>query len=100
MVKLSGLTLGKDIQIIYTGLRPGEKIYEELLNDGENALPTHHHKIMIGKVRQYHFESVSTQINELIDLYKNQNMMEIVSKMKQIVPEFKSKNSIYEQLDQ
>jgi hypothetical protein len=55
---------------------------------------------MIGKVRQYHFESISTQINELIDLYKNQNMMEIVSKMKQIVPEFKSKNSIYEQLDQ
>ncbi len=100
MVKLSGLTLGKDIQIVYTGLRPGEKIYEELLNDGENTLPTHHHKIMIGKVRQYHFETVSEHVNELIALYENQNMMEIVSKMKTIVPEFKSKNSIYEQLDQ
>lgn len=100
MVKLSGLTLGKDIQIIYTGLRPGEKINEELLNDGENTLPTHHHKIMIGKVRQYNFETVSKEINELIALYENQNMMSIVAKMKLIVPEFKSKNSIYEQLDQ
>lgn len=99
MVKLSGLTLGKDIQIVYTGLRPGEKIYEELLNDGENTIPTHHHKIMIANVKENNFETVSNQINELIALYETQNMMSIVAKMKSIVPEFKSKNSVYEQLD-
>lgn len=99
MIKLSGLTLGKDIQIVFTGLRPGEKIYEELLNDEENTLPTHHAKIMIGKVRTYDFKEVETNINELIGLYQSQDMMKIVSKMKNIVPEFKSKNSIYESLD-
>ncbi|MFY8022335.1 MAG: polysaccharide biosynthesis protein, partial [Bacteroidia bacterium] len=99
MIKLSGLTLGKDIQIVFTGLRPGEKIYEELLNDEENTLPTHHSKIMIGKVRTYDFKEVESNINELIGLYQSQDMMKIVSKMKGIVPEFKSKNSIYESLD-
>jgi FlaA1/EpsC-like NDP-sugar epimerase len=69
MVKLSGLTLGKDIQIVYSGLRPGEKIFEELLNDQENSLPTHHEKIMIGKVRTYNFNDVSRNISELIELY-------------------------------
>lgn len=99
MVKLSGLTLGKDIQIIYSGLRPGEKIYEELLNDQENTLPTHHSKIMIGKVRHYNFEQVKTDVTALLDLYKKQNQMAIVSKMKEIVPEFISKNSPFENLD-
>ncbi|MCX6185617.1 MAG: nucleoside-diphosphate sugar epimerase/dehydratase [Bacteroidetes bacterium] len=99
MVKLSGLTLGKDINIAYTGLRPGEKIYEELLNDQENTMPTHHPKIMIGKVRLYNFEEVTSKTNLLLDLYNNQNQMAIVAKMKEIVPEFLSKNSIYESLD-
>jgi FlaA1/EpsC-like NDP-sugar epimerase len=99
MVKLSGLTLGKDIQIVYTGLRPGEKIFEELLNDQENALPTHHQKIMIGKVRSYIFEEVNQNVNELISLYDTQDNMQIVGKMKEIVPEFLSKNSIFESLD-
>jgi FlaA1/EpsC-like NDP-sugar epimerase len=99
MIKLSGLTLGKDIQIVFTGLRPGEKIYEELLNDEENTLPTHHSKIMIGKVRTYDFAEVESNTKELINLYQSQDMMKIVTKMKSIVPEFKSKNSIYESLD-
>jgi FlaA1/EpsC-like NDP-sugar epimerase len=99
MVKLSGLTLGKDIQIVYTGLRPGEKIFEELLNDQENSMPTHHEKIMIGKVREYHFESIKTEIQDLINSYSSQDNMLIVGKMKKIVPEFKSKNSIFESLD-
>jgi FlaA1/EpsC-like NDP-sugar epimerase len=99
MVKLSGLTLGKDIQIVYTGLRPGEKIFEELLNDNENTLPTHHDKIMIGKVRQYHFEEVNESLSALIDSYNTQDNLLIVAKMKAIVPEFLSKNSIFESLD-
>ncbi|MDP1725506.1 MAG: nucleoside-diphosphate sugar epimerase/dehydratase [Bacteroidota bacterium] len=99
MVKLSGLTLGKDIQIVYTGLRPGEKIYEELLNDEENSLPTHHDKIMIGKVRSYDFEDIKKCIGELIEAYSTQDGMLMVAKMKKIVPEFKSKNSIFESLD-
>lgn len=99
MVKLSGLTLGKDIQLIFTGLRPGEKIYEELLNDKENTLPTHHQKIMIGKVIPNKYNEVNQKISELINLYKQQDDLKIVAKMKEIVPEFKSKNSIYESLD-
>ncbi len=99
MIRLSGLSLGKDIQIIYTGLRPGEKIYEELLNDQENAIPTHHSKIMIGKVRHYNFENVKNDIQNLLDLYNSQNQTAIVAKMKEIVPEFISQNSPYEHLD-
>ena len=99
MVKLSGLTLGKDIQIVYTGLRPGEKIYEELLNDQENTIPTHHEKIMIGKVRTYNIDEVKKGISELIESYASQDIMLMVSKMKNLVPEFKSKNSIFESLD-
>jgi len=99
MVKLSGLQLGKDIQIVYTGLRPGEKIFEELLNDNENTLATHHEKIMIGKVRTYNFIEVCEKLNSLIDSYNTQDNMRIVGLMKEMVPEFKSKNSIFESLD-
>src|SRR5690606_18739185 len=99
MIKLAGLVPNKDINIEYTGLRPGEKLYEELLNDLENTLPTHHHKIMIAKVREYDFDIVEEQINGLIELTQNQNEREIVLKMKELVPEFKSNNSIYEELD-
>lgn len=99
MIKLSGLNIGKDIQIKYTGLRPGEKLYEELLNDLENTLPTHHSKIMIAKVRNYDFEQVQKKFGELIKLQKDHDNFEIVRKMKEIVPEFKSQNSVYEELD-
>ncbi len=99
MIKLSGLTLGKDIQIIYTGLRPGEKLYEELLNNQENTLPTHHPLIMIAKVKEYGLEIITKEINDLISMLGGSSNFDLVSKMKQIVPEFKSQNSIYEQLD-
>ena len=99
MIKLSGLQLGKDIQISFTGLRPGEKLYEELLADKENTIPTHHSQIMIGKVRNYAFDEIKPQIESLIETIKTRDNMKIVNKMKMIVPEFISQNSIYEQLD-
>lgn len=99
MIQLSGLTLGKDIQIVYTGLRPGEKLYEELLNNSENTVATHHSQIMIAKVHEYKFIEISNQINDLVNLFNNQDNFKIVKQMKLIVPEFKSNNSIYEKLD-
>lgn len=99
MIKLSGLNIGKDIQIKFTGLRPGEKLYEELLNDLENTIPTHHSKIMIAQVRYYNFDQVQLKFKELIKLQKDHNNFDIVRKMKEIVPEFKSQNSVYEELD-
>ncbi|HET6244580.1 MAG: polysaccharide biosynthesis protein [Bacteroidetes bacterium] len=99
MIKLSGLELGKDIQITYTGLRPGEKLYEELLNNKENTIATHHPQIMKAHVAEYDFETISIRINELIGLFENQNNVAIVSKMKEIVPEFISNNSVFSELD-
>ncbi len=99
MIKLSGLTLDKDISIVYTGLRPGEKLYEELLADHENTIPTHHKQIMIAKVKEYDFANVSSSVNELINLFSKQNNQSIVKKMKEMVPEYKSNNSVYEKLD-
>ncbi len=99
MVQLSGLEVGKDIQIIYTGLRPGEKLYEELLANDENTLPTEHKKIMIAKVREYEFNNINSEIEIVLNLIDHQDNMKIVKKIKEIIPEFKSKNSIYEQLD-
>jgi FlaA1/EpsC-like NDP-sugar epimerase len=99
MIKLSGLTLGKDIQIKFTGLRPGEKLYEELLNKEENTLPTHHPMIMIATVREYSLEEVTKEITELAGIVKTQSNFDIVKKMKEIIPEYKSQNSVYEQLD-
>jgi FlaA1/EpsC-like NDP-sugar epimerase len=99
MVRLSGLEIGKDIEIKFTGLRPGEKLYEELLNDGENSIPTHHPQIMIGKVRSQEYGNINTQINELTSLADQQDQYAIVGKMKEMVPEFKSKNSAFEILD-
>ena len=99
MIKLAGLELGKDINIVSKGLRPGEKLYEELLNDNENSMPTHHEKIMIGKVREYDFEEVNQKINELIALFETQDNDIIVAKMKELVPEFISNNSTFSRLD-
>lgn len=99
MIKLSGLVLDKDIKIIYTGLRPGEKLYEELLADHENTLTTHHKQILVAKVKEYDFDEISIEIGELISLFNAQDNKSIVSKMKELVPEFKSNNSVYEELD-
>jgi FlaA1/EpsC-like NDP-sugar epimerase len=99
MIKLYGLTVGRDIEIIYTGLRPGEKLYEELLNDQENTLPTHHPQIMRATVQELEYERINTQVTELITLFSSQNNIDIVSYMKSIVPEYKSNNSIFEKLD-
>jgi len=99
MVILSGLKPGKDIHIVFTGLRPGEKIKEELLNAKEKTMPTHHPKIMIGKVREYPFEVVSKETQELVDLLAEGDDKCLVSKIKAIVPEFVSNNSVYEALD-
>jgi FlaA1/EpsC-like NDP-sugar epimerase len=99
MIKLSRLELGKDIQIVFTGLRPGEKLYEELLNTNENTLPTHHPQIMIAKVKEFDSDTVKKDIAELTEIRQTHDNYRIVTKMKEIVAEYKSQNSIYERLD-
>jgi FlaA1/EpsC-like NDP-sugar epimerase len=99
MIRLSGLVPHQDIAIEFSGLRPGEKLYEELLNDLESTMPTHHEKIMVAQVREYDFQSISTHISDLIKLSCQYKDRQLVIKMKEIVPEFKSNNSIYEELD-
>jgi len=94
IIKLSGLELGKDIQIKYIGLRPGEKLYEELLNDQENTIPTYHSKILIAKVRMCDFEKIKSYIDQLKEILDQENNQEYyIEKMKEIVPEFHSQNS-------
>ncbi len=97
MIRLSGLEVGKDIEIKLTGLRPGEKLYEELLSKDENTLPTHHPKIL--KAKERISETSLEEIESLINLLESQDNIEIVKKMKEIIPEFKSNNSTYEKLD-
>ncbi len=100
MVRLYGLIPNIDIDIVYSGLRPGEKLYEELLNDGENTCNTYHDKIMIAKVRDVEFVEVSKHFIELITLISSEeNYMYLVAKMKEMVPEFVSNNSVFEKLD-
>ncbi|MEJ5264784.1 MAG: nucleoside-diphosphate sugar epimerase/dehydratase [Bacteroidales bacterium] len=99
MIRLAGLIPGKDIEIKFTGLRPGEKLYEELLAKEENTIPTYHPKIMIAKVIPDPFEVVVQKVNRLINLAETGDKMEIVAMMKEIVPDFKSHNSIYRVLD-
>ena len=96
MIRLSGAT---NVKVEFTGLRAGEKLYEEVLNEQENTKPSFHEKIRIASVREYDFETVSKEIDELIEISKNYDDMETVRKMKAIVPEFKSNNSVYEVLD-
>lgn len=96
MIKLSG---AKNVEIKYTGLRAGEKLYEEVLSTTENTLPSFHEKIRIAKVREYDFKEVEAQINSLISLSHTYNDMAIVEKMKEIVPEYVSNNSKYSVLD-
>ena len=96
---LSDSSLIKDIQIIYTGLRPGEKLHEELLNNAENTLPTHHPQILIGKVREYDLKEVEEKVNHIIELFPSQDNFEIVACIKDLVPEYVSNNSEFEKLD-
>lgn len=96
MIQLSG---AKNIEIRYTGLRPGEKLYEEVLSTEENTKPSFHEKIRIANVREYDYQEVKKDIEELINISLKYNDMETVKKMKQIVPEYKSNNSIYKRLD-
>ena len=99
MIRLSGLEPDKDIKIEYTGLRPGEKLYEELLISGEDNLPTHHPKILIGKVISTTKNKIDKDIKELVELARSENAAAIVAKMKEILPEYKSANSEFENLD-
>ena len=96
MISLSG---AKNVEIKITGLRSGEKLYEEMLSQNENTKPSFHEKIRIAQVRQYDYEQVKKDIDELIAIAKNYDDMETVRKMKSIVPEFKSNNSVYQSLD-
>lgn len=100
MIKLSGLEPEDDIKIEYSGLRPGEKLYEELLNNAENTMATYHEKILIAKTRTLEYDSLSLQIEALITPAKNQeSVVEVVAAMKALVPEFISNNSEFEKLD-
>ena len=96
MIKLSG---AKNVEVKFTGLRPGEKLYEEVLNELEGTKPTFHEKIRIAEVREYNYDEVCKDIDELIEISKRYDDMATVGKMKAIVPEYKSNNSVYEQLD-
>ena len=99
MISLAGFEPDKDIKIVYTGLRPGEKLYEELLNSKENTIPTGHKKISVAKVREYSYKAVLGEFEVLRNLAKSMDKMGTVKQMKAIVPEFKSQNSVYQQLD-
>ena len=96
MIKLSG---AKNVEIKFTGLRPGEKLYEEVLNELEGTKPTFHEKIRIAEVREYDYDKVCKEIEDLITISKKFDNMATVKKMKEIVPEYISNNSVYEQLD-
>ncbi|MEP1488763.1 MAG: nucleoside-diphosphate sugar epimerase/dehydratase [Algibacter sp.] len=98
MIKLSGFRFPEDIDINITGLRPGEKLYEELLANGENTLSTYHKKIMISKTRELDYEKIKSDIEELCITNRFQNN-NIVMKMKRLIPEYKSNNSDYERFD-
>lgn len=99
MISLSGLRPGQDIEIVETGLRPGEKLYEELLNDKEKTMATRHNKIMIAKVRVYDYDDVASHLATLKDCTEHGDYHDIVAEMKRIVPEFKSKNSVWESVN-
>lgn len=99
MIRLSGKTPDVDVKIEFSGLRPGEKLYEELLNNSENTQPTYHDKIMIASVRQYNYPEVKVQIEKMIASARKHYSVETVEQMKDLVPEFISNNSVFENLD-
>ncbi len=100
MIKLYGLIPDVDIKIVYSGLRPGEKLYEELLSDSENTLKTYNEKILIAKVRKFDFHNIETMFNQFETLAKDsKNENDLVLLMKSIIPEYISENSVFERLD-
>lgn len=99
MISLAGLRVNQDIKIVETGLRPGEKLYEELLNDKEQTIATHHKKIMIAKVQTYKYEEIIDAITRLYELIQVNNLHDLVMEMKHIVPEYHSQNSKWENID-
>ncbi|MFZ1809429.1 MAG: nucleoside-diphosphate sugar epimerase/dehydratase [Cyclobacteriaceae bacterium] len=99
MIRLSGLEPERDIKIIFTGIREGEKLYEELLTTSENTLPTHHPKILIGKVKEYSYKEINNYIELFDDLVYDKNELKMVALMKELVPEYRSNYSRYEVLD-
>lgn len=99
MISLAGFRPGVDIKIVETGLRPGEKLYEELLNDKELTMATNHKKIMIAKVRTYEYEQIKNHLEKLQMMLVEDNIHDIVAEMKHIVPEYKSQNSMWQDID-
>jgi FlaA1/EpsC-like NDP-sugar epimerase len=99
MIRLAGYTPDKDINVEYTGLRPGEKLYEEVLSDRENTLPTAHSRIRIAKVRDYDYDAALENLHQLETLSMQVEIPSMVRLMKEIVPEFISKNSEFEKFD-
>jgi FlaA1/EpsC-like NDP-sugar epimerase len=99
MIELAGLEPDKDIQVVYTGLRPGEKLYEELLADKESALPTPHEKIFRARVREYPYDEITPRLSTLCETARQVDIMNTVLQMKDLVPEFKSQHSRFECLD-
>jgi FlaA1/EpsC-like NDP-sugar epimerase len=99
MITLSGLRVDRDIEIKYTGLRPGEKLYEELLNNDENTLQTHHPKILIAKVNTPTYAFMEIQVASMLKLLADGGNNELVAKIKEVIPEYKSNNSVFEKLD-
>ena len=97
--RMIALSNARNVEIKYTGLREGEKLYEEVLNEMEGTKTTFHEKIRIAQVREYDYDEVEKEIDELVDIAKKFDNMETVRKMKEIVPEYKSNNSVYEVLD-
>ena len=100
MIKLAGYQPNKHIKIRITGLRPGEKLYEELLNDECKTLPTHHKKIMIGQEVVRDYEGINENILKIVKSATKLKNDKVVAKLKELIPEFKSNNSSYEKLDQ
>jgi FlaA1/EpsC-like NDP-sugar epimerase len=99
MIRLSGFEPGRDIDIVFTGLREGEKLYEELLGQSESTIPTHHEKILIAKVQEYSYPEIDKFVDLFHDLVDDKNELKMVALMKELVPEFKSNYSRYEVLD-
>tara|TARA_B100001057_G_scaffold500409_2_gene615319 strand:+ start:802 stop:2685 length:1884 start_codon:yes stop_codon:yes gene_type:complete len=99
MIQLSGLRYPEDVDIKISGLRPGEKLYEELLANDENTLPTHHEKILIAKVPKVNKENVTNKVREFYEENNEVDNLKVVALLKELVPEYKSNNSIYEKLD-
>ena len=98
MIRLSGFTLGKDLDIAFTGLRPGEKLYEELLGNAENTVPTHHEKIMIAKIKAGDYGHLQAGLHRL-EQHLFGPVEVLVGTLKQLVPEYLSQNSAFEKLD-